>query len=974
MAGAVSNLMVRAGFDGSQLSSGLRTMQTQVSGANRSIGSTLGTMGKVAGAAVLAAGAALTTMGGIIAKVGVQYDMAQENSKIAWTTLLGSADKAKTMLTDIANFAKNTQFDSEGVDAMAKYLHNAGYEGKELFDRLTEVADISGAFNIPAESAKELTRQMSQVAQAGTAYTEDLNILQDRGVPIYKAISKQLGITVGDVKMMASKGKLSSDIYIAAFDDIAKSVKGASEAQSKTMSGMLSTLKDDFSIVAGVLAKPLFNKLHDGLSKLMPLMDGLTSFARGDLKSFSSSLNATFGASAGNAVLNFVNTFKDGFGRIKEGIKGVFAIMKGNEGGGISMLSRVGLSHEAIAGIDGAVTKIQSAFKILKGSFSILTGDSIGGITFLTKMGFSPETITKVVHVVNEIKGVISRYFDYIKGLFSGNDGLGKQWGKIFEVAKSIVMPLVSEIVKFVKEKFGEIKKFWDENGAMIIQAIKNVWTVITAIFKAVAPVILFILKMLWDNVSGAISGALDVIMGLIKIFAGLFTGNWSKMWEGVKQLFVGAIQLIWNVINLMMLGKILGGIKAFIETGVTHFTGFWTKVVDIFKNLDTYVWNIVKNMASKVLEFFRSMLDGGSLIFATLRRAGESIFKSLWGALKAIAESIFNSVVGFFKNLYTGAKGHVESLWNTAKTIFGKIKSAITDPMGEAKDFVLGKFKDIVDAAKNIPSGIAKGITGFMTDAISSIEDLAHNIVKKFKKALGINSPSKVFTEMGGHIISGLTNGLTSGNLLDLGKLVFKNFGGGIFNSFEKVKQYIKMFDGGMLKNIGGNIKDFFTSVFSGGDSAGGDVASWITQALGITGAPASWLGPLSTLVKKESGGNPNAINLWDSNAKAGHPSKGLFQTIDSTFNAYAMKGLGGIYNPISNAVAGIRYIMSRYGSVFNVPGIKSMMAGGKYKGYAIGTGYSPAGWAMVGENGPELMNIPRGAQIKSNTQLTAY
>jgi phage tail tape-measure protein len=62
-------------------------------------------------------------------------------------------------------------------------------------------------------------------------------------------------ITVGDVKMMASKGKLSSDIYIAAFDDIANSVKGASEAQSKTMSGMLSTLKDDFSIIVAYFSK-----------------------------------------------------------------------------------------------------------------------------------------------------------------------------------------------------------------------------------------------------------------------------------------------------------------------------------------------------------------------------------------------------------------------------------------------------------------------------------------------------------------------------------------------------------------------------------------------------------------------------------------------------------------------------------------------------------------------------------------------
>jgi tape measure domain-containing protein len=400
MAGAVSNLMVRAGFDGSQLSSGLRTMQTQVSGAQRSIGSTLGTMGKVAGAAVVAAGAALTTMGGIIAKVGVQYDMAQENSKIAWTTLLGSADKAKTMLTDIANFAKNTQFDSEGVDAMAKYLHNAGYEGKELFDRLTEVADISGAFNIPAESAKELTRQMSQVAQAGTAYTEDLNILQDRGVPIYKAISKQLGITVGDVKMMASKGKLSSDIYIAAFDDIANSVKGASEAQSKTMSGMLSTLKDDFSIISGVLAKPLFEKLHKGMTDLMPLMDGFTSLARGDFKSFSDSLNNTFGASMGGKIVGFANTIKESFQKVKDGINGIRNLFKGgaeNKGSGISMLSMAGLDSDQINAVQTAVGKVKAAMQILKGSFEIFKGNSIGGITFLTKMGFSPETITKVV-------------------------------------------------------------------------------------------------------------------------------------------------------------------------------------------------------------------------------------------------------------------------------------------------------------------------------------------------------------------------------------------------------------------------------------------------------------------------------------------------------------------------------------------------------------------------------------------------
>jgi tape measure domain-containing protein len=953
MAGAVSNLMVRAGFDGAQLTRGLQQMQGEVKGAHSSIASSLGTIGKVAGAAVLAAGSALAAIGGVIAKVGIQYDMAQENSKIAWTTLLGSAEKAKTMLTDIANFAKNTQFDSEGVDAMAKYLTNAGYAGKELFDRLTEVADISGAFNIPADSAKELTRQMSQVVQAGVAYTEDLNILQDRGVPIYKAIAEQLGIDVGAVKMMASKGKLTSDIYVAAFDKIAKSVKGASAAQSQTMSGMISTLKDDFSIVAGVLAKPLFNNLHDGMTKLMPLMDGLTSFARGDLKAFSSSLNTAFGQETGNKITNFMNTFKNGFGKIKEGIKGVFAILNGNEGGGISMLSRIGLSHEAIAGVDGAVTKIRTALKILKGSFSILTGDSIGGITFLTKMGFSPETITKVVKVVNGIKNTISTfvsdYTGYIKGLFSGDGNLGQTFGKIFNTAKSIVMPILTDIVAFIHEKIAMIKQFWDENGAQIIQAVKNMWAVIAAIFKFIAPVILFVLKMLWDSVKGVIDGALKVIMGLIKVFAGLFTGDFGKMWEGIKEIFFGAIEAVWNWLNLLMFGRILGGIKAFITSGVTHFTGFWTKVVDIFKNLDTHVGNIAKGMISKVVSFFRGFVSEGVRIFDTLRTFGASKFQALWEAIKVVAKAIADSVVGNFRSLVTGAKHIIEGWMGAVKTNFNLIKDAIVNPIDTAKKLAVGIFGKIVDAAKNIPDGIVKGLKSGVGAITNGIVGLADSLVKAFKKALGIKSPSKVFEGLGGHIISGLANGLTSGNLLDLGKTVFKDFGGGVMNSV-------------------GKIKGFLSGIFSGG-SGGGNVASWITQALGITGAPSSWLGPLSTLVQKESGGNPNAINLWDSNAKAGHPSKGLFQTIDSTFNAYAMKGLGGIYNPIANAVAGIRYIMSRYGSVFNVPGIKSMMGGGKYKGYAIGTGYSSEGWAMVGENGPELMNLPRGSQIKSNS-----
>jgi uncharacterized protein YukE len=118
------------------------------------------------------------------------------------------------------------------------------------------------------------------------------------------------------------------------------------------------------------------------------------------------------------------------------------------------------------------------------------------------------------------------------------------------------------------------------------------------------------------------------------------------------------------------------------------------------------------------------------------------------------------------------------------------------------------------------------------------------------------------------------------------------------------------------------------------------GNVQQWIQEAIQVleqNGVPAGDLNAqdIWTIIQHESGGNPNAINNWDSNAAAGHPSKGLMQTIDSTFNSYKLAGHGNIYNPVDNIVAGVRYALSRYRSIGNVPGIVAVHSGRAYVGY---------------------------------------
>ncbi|TWG08701.1 transglycosylase SLT domain-containing protein [Saccharopolyspora dendranthemae] len=90
-----------------------------------------------------------------------------------------------------------------------------------------------------------------------------------------------------------------------------------------------------------------------------------------------------------------------------------------------------------------------------------------------------------------------------------------------------------------------------------------------------------------------------------------------------------------------------------------------------------------------------------------------------------------------------------------------------------------------------------------------------------------------------------------------------------------------------------------------------------------------------IRTIIMKESNGNPSATNNWDSNAAAGTPSIGLMQTIEPTFQSFAVPGHQNIYDPVDNIVAATRYSIDRYGSVADVPGVSGLRSGGSYQGY---------------------------------------
>ncbi|WP_189552940.1 peptidoglycan DD-metalloendopeptidase family protein [Streptomyces lavendofoliae] len=166
-----------------------------------------------------------------------------------------------------------------------------------------------------------------------------------------------------------------------------------------------------------------------------------------------------------------------------------------------------------------------------------------------------------------------------------------------------------------------------------------------------------------------------------------------------------------------------------------------------------------------------------------------------------------------------------------------------------------------------------------------------------------------------------------------------------------------------------------YLTGVSSAAGAGGAGVQRWsgvVRRALGLVGQPASHAGITLRRMNQESGGDPNIVNRWDSNWRAGHPSVGLMQVIRPTFQRHAGRyrttgpfSYGVSTNPLANVYASMRYALAQYGSLpraYNRPG-----------GYASGGTPRAGEWAWVGEQGPELVRFGAPSRVYSNADSTA-
>lgn len=668
------------------------------------------------------AGALGVLSGGALAATGMGRLSAIENAQTSLTVMMGDAKVAKAFLDDVLDFAKTTPFAFPDLAETSRNLIAFGMDKAKVVPTMKAIGDAAAATGKGSEGLQQVAGAFGDMQISAQLSLGPIRSLEAAGVPALKILANQAGVSTDAMAKSISKGSIDSqkaiDQLVQGMQDGTDGLAGRTAAMAgimeetkKNWTGSVDSLKSSISSTMATLLEPVKPHIQSAMAwfgntfaKLPPIVFSIA-----------------------NAVKPAFKGIGEAFKNVEKYATSIISIFKGGLGAekGSMSLKELGFSEDEVTSIMTAVQTIQKNFK---DTFSKITS-YIPPVLSVVKTVFSQIA----PFLANSAKGFVV-FSDTIRSIISFiAPYLGQALGAIFSVIKGVIV---------------KIKSFWSENGAEIIQAVKNVAKVVGSIFKVLGPIVLFVIKMVWDNIKGVIQGGLNIILGLVKVFSSLFTGNWKGLWDGVKQLLGGALQFLWNLWNLMIMGRMVKGVVVVVKSIAGFFKGLGPKLatsvqyyyhlfMDKFYQIGIGILRTITNSVGKIVGVARNAITNFITVFQTARTFGVNIFMSIVSAVR----NLFSGAVGFIKNAFSNVvgavmeristligsiQGFLSTLWGNIQTIFLEIHTAMTTPFTSLGGIV----ETVVSSISGLVRGLFEGVTAAGKGAINGLVAAANAMI----------------------------------------------------------------------------------------------------------------------------------------------------------------------------------------------------------------------------------------------------
>lgn len=206
----------------------------------------------IAGVAGLSA--ALAGLGAVAVRSAAQMEQTEK----AFTTLLKSADLAKDFLAELERFAAATPFELPGLLNASKRLLAFGFSAQQVIPILTAIGDSAAALGMGEEGISRLTTAIGQIQAKAKVSAEEMNQINETGIPAWQLLADTIGTTVPQAMDMASKGMIDGATGVQAIlTGMNKQFGGMMAEQSQTLNGMMSNVQDSIGQLSTVVGKEI---------------------------------------------------------------------------------------------------------------------------------------------------------------------------------------------------------------------------------------------------------------------------------------------------------------------------------------------------------------------------------------------------------------------------------------------------------------------------------------------------------------------------------------------------------------------------------------------------------------------------------------------------------------------------------------------------------------------------------------------
>ena len=706
-------------------------------------------------------------------------------------------------------YGATTVFSASNAAEALKYMSLAGWDADQSTSALGGVLNLAAASGMELGAASDMvTDYLSAFAmEAGdAAYFADLlsyaqshsNTTAEALGEAYKNCAANLNAAGQDVETVTSllegmanqgyKGSEAGTAMAAIMRDITNGMKDGA-------------IKIGETSVAVMDAQGNFRDLTDILTEVEAATNGMGDAER------AVALSSTFTADSTKGLNLILNEGMDNIAGYEEELRGASGsaeemanIMNDNLSGDVAAMN---------SAFEELGLKIYDALESkLRAGVQFITNGVIPAIEWLG--GHIPEVTIAVSGLGAVIAamnwGTISSKITMVKGalvkLAAALGGVSLPAIAIIAVITAVALAFTNlwknneEFRNKITAIWDGIKAKFDEFGQGIVDRLnalgfefEDITEVMKAVWDGFCEVLAPIFEGVFQQISNILNEALDILTGLFDIFAGIFTGDWDMVWQGVQEVFGAVWDFVvatfenWISTFTSLADTVLGWFGTDWETVWTNvktfFSDTWNAIVSFFSGILSGIYSSVTGTMTEIHDTFTNIWDS---ITGFLSGAWETIKNIVTVGIMAVKEIIsaaFQIITLPFRFIWENCKDTVLSIWETIKSVIGEkidaVKEKITTVTTAISNVASAAWNAISSTASSLWEGIestigskidaAKEKVSTATSAITSVASSAWSSVSSTASSLWNTISSTVSSKISAasSAVSSATSTITS-------------------------------------------------------------------------------------------------------------------------------------------------------------------------------------------------------------------